>query len=109
MWAYVVQEAIPLVPLYFAAERPVVDRDGTLVMVDDHRMRLRPNEVPQMRRVRFRSLGCHPLSGAVPSDAATPQAVLAERPATRTSGRGGRLIDRDEGDSMEREKREGYF
>ena len=109
IWQYILQEDIPLVPLYFAAERPVVERDGTLIMVEDERMRLNPGEVPQMRMVRFRSLGCYPLSGAVESTATTLPEIVAETLAVTTSERGSRLIDRDPADSMERKKREGYF
>lgn len=109
VWSYIRQEGIPVVPLYFAAQRPVVERDGTLIMVDDERMRLHPGEVPQMRRVRFRTLGCYPLSGAVPSDAADLDAVLQEMRDSRFSERQGRLIDHDGAASMERKKQEGYF
>jgi sulfate adenylyltransferase subunit 2 len=109
IWQYIMAENIPIVPLYFAKERPVVERDGTLIVVDDERMRLRPGEVPQMRKVRFRSLGCYPLTGAVLSEATTLPDVVAETLGARTSERGGRLIDKEEGDSMERKKREGYF
>jgi sulfate adenylyltransferase subunit 2 len=97
------------VPLYFAAERPVVRRDGALIVVDDHRLPLAPGEVPEMMMVRFRSLGCYPLSAAVPSVARTLEAVVAEVRASRISERAGRLIDADETSSMERKKREGYF
>ena len=109
VWRYIRREAIPVVPLYFAAERPVVERDGTLVMVDDDRFRLEPGERPAMRRVRFRTLGCYPLTGAIESDAADLDAVIAEMEAGTRSERAGRLIDHAEGDSMERKKREGYF
>ena len=109
VWHYVLAEAIPVVPLYFAAPRQVVERDGTLIMVDDARMRLRADEVPRERQVRFRSLGCYPLTGAVESRAATLPEVVAEMASSRTSERGTRLIDRDDGDSMERKKQEGYF
>ena len=109
VWHYVLAEGIPVVSLYFAAPRPVVERDGALIMVDDARMRLRANEVPRQRLVRFRSLGCYPLTGAVESTAATLPEVVAEMASTRTSERGTRLIDRDDGDSMERKKQEGYF
>ena len=98
-----------MVPLYLARERPVVERDGTLIMVDDGRMPLRPGELPVMRRVRFRTLGCYPLSGAIESDADTLGAVIAEMLAARTSERQGRLIDHDQAASMERKKQEGYF
>lgn len=109
VWRYIVQEGIETVPLYFAQERPVVERDGALIAVDDARMRLRPGEQPQLRWVRFRTLGCYPLSGAIESRAQTPQAVLAEMQASRSSEREGRLIDHDGAASMERKKQEGYF
>ncbi len=109
VWDYVAQEAIPVVPLYFAQDLPTVERDGALIVVHDDRMALRPGEAPAVRRVRFRSLGCWPLTGAVPSDATTLDAIRAELAASRMSERGGRLIDRDEASSMERKKREGYF
>ncbi|CAO3383417.1 sulfate adenylyltransferase subunit CysD [Azospirillum argentinense] len=109
VWRYVAAEGLPVVPLYFAAERPVVHRAGTLIMVDDNRLPLEPGEVPEMRRVRFRTLGCYPLSGAIESDAATVETIIAEMRASRTSERQGRLIDGDEPASMERKKREGYF
>ncbi|MYZ47055.1 sulfate adenylyltransferase subunit CysD [Propylenella binzhouense] len=109
IWAYIMREQIPIVPLYFAAERPVVERADQLIMVDDHRMRLHDGETPQMRMVRFRTLGCYPLTGAVESNAITLEAIVAEMMAARTSERGGRLIDRESSASMERKKREGYF
>ena len=109
VWQYIHREHIPVVPLYLARERPVVERDGTLIMVDDDRMPLRPGELPVMRRVRFRTLGCYPLSGAIESDADTLGAVIAEMLAARTSERQGRLIDHDQTASMERKKQEGYF
>jgi sulfate adenylyltransferase subunit 2 len=109
VWQYIELEEIPIVPLYFAAERPVVDRDGTLIMVDDDRMRLAPGEQPELRRVRFRTLGCYPLTGAVESDADTLTAIVAELIAARTSERQGRVIDHDAAASMERKKQEGYF
>ena len=109
VWRYIRREGIPVVPLYFAAERPVVERDGTLVMVDDDRFQLRDGEQPAMRRVRFRTLGCYPLTGAVESDAADLDAIIAEMEAGTQSERAGRLIDHAEGDSMEKKKREGYF
>jgi sulfate adenylyltransferase subunit 2 len=109
IWEYIRAEAVPIVPLYFAKERPVVARDGTLIMVDDARMRLSPGESPQMRRVRFRTLGCYPLTGAVESDAESLDAIIQEMTSARTSERAGRLIDHDESGSMERKKREGYF
>jgi sulfate adenylyltransferase subunit 2 len=109
VWTYIRHEGIAVVPLYFAAERPVVQRSGTLIMVDDERMRLQPGEVPQLRRVRFRTLGCYPLSGAVPSEAADLDAVIEEMRQSRFSERQGRLIDHDGAASMERKKQEGYF
>ncbi|HSM41040.1 MAG TPA: sulfate adenylyltransferase subunit CysD [Afifellaceae bacterium] len=109
IWAYILKEDIPIVPLYYAAERPVVDRDGQIIMVDDERMRLRDGEEPETRMVRFRTLGCYPLTGAVESEAATLEAIVAEMMVARTSERGGRLIDRETSASMERKKREGYF
>jgi sulfate adenylyltransferase subunit 2 len=109
VWQYIEQEQIPIVPLYYAAERPVVERDGTLIMVDDDRMRLEPGEEPEMRRVRFRTLGCYPLTGAVESDADTLAKIIEEMVATRTSERVGRVIDHDQAASMERKKQEGYF
>ncbi|WP_164003007.1 sulfate adenylyltransferase subunit CysD [Pyxidicoccus caerfyrddinensis] len=109
VWHYVLRERIPVVPLYFAAERPVIDRNGTLLMVDDERMRLRPGEKPTLRRVRFRTLGCYPLSGAIESSATTVEAVIHEMVNARQSERQGRLIDHDEEGSMELKKREGYF
>jgi len=109
IWQYTRAENIPVVPLYFAAERPVVQRDGLLIMRDDERLPLKAGEVPQMRRVRFRSLGCYPLSAAIESDAATLDDIIEEMLSTRTSERSGRLIDSDEAASMEKKKREGYF
>ena len=109
VWHYIMLESLPIVPLYFAANRPVVIRDGSLIVVDDDRMRFNPGETPQMRMVRFRSLGCYPLTGAVDSDATTLAEIVAEMFVARTSERGNRLIDRDEKDSMEKKKREGYF
>jgi sulfate adenylyltransferase subunit 2 len=109
VWQYILAQAIPVVPLYLAAERPVVRRAGALIMVDDDRLRLAPGEVPEMRRVRFRTLGCYPLTGAVESDAATVADILRELRRSRSSERQGRLIDADETSSMERKKREGYF
>jgi sulfate adenylyltransferase subunit 2 len=108
VWQYILQEGIALVPLYFAAERPVVERDGTLIMVDDERMPLAPGEHPQLRKVRFRTLGCYPLTGAVDSSADSVRAVIEEMLSTRHSERAGRVIDRD-GASMEAKKQEGYF
>ncbi len=109
IWQYIHLEKIPIVPLYFAALRPVVERDGTLIMVDDDRMRLNPGEVPHMRKVRFRTLGCYPLSGAVESEAETLTAVIQEMLLTTTSERQGRMIDHDQAASMEKKKQEGYF
>ena len=109
VWEYVALENIPVVDLYFAAKRPVVRRDGALIVVDDERMRLNPGETPEMISVRFRTLGCYPLSGAVESQAATLEAVIAEMRASRSSERQGRLIDRDQAGSMEKKKLEGYF
>jgi len=109
VWRYIQAERIPVVPLYFARERPVVEREGTLIMVDDDRMPLAAEEVPQLRRVRFRTLGCYPLTGAVESEAETVDAVIVEMLASRTSERSGRVIDRDAPASMERKKQEGYF
>ncbi|HRD83863.1 MAG TPA: sulfate adenylyltransferase subunit CysD [Rubrivivax sp.] len=109
VWQYIWLEQIPIVPLYFAAPRPVVERDGTLIMVDDERMRLRPGEQPETRQVRFRTLGCYPLSGAVESGATTLVEVIQEMLLTRTSERQGRMIDHDSAASMEKKKQEGYF
>jgi sulfate adenylyltransferase subunit 2 len=109
VWTYVQLENIPVVPLYFAKERPVVERAGTLLMVDDERMPLEPGEKPQMRRVRFRTLGCYPLTGAIESDADTLDDIVAEMKTAQVSERQGRLIDSDESASMEKKKREGYF
>jgi sulfate adenylyltransferase subunit 2 len=109
IWQYILAEDIPIVPLYFAADRPVVERSGQLLMVDDERMRLLPGEVPQKRRIRFRTLGCYPLTAAVESDAATLPEIVAEMFAAKTSEREGRLIDHDEAGAMEMKKREGYF
>jgi len=109
VWQYVYLQDIPIVPLYFAAERPVVERDGTLIMVDDDRMPLRAGEKPVMKKVRFRTLGCYPLTGAVESDADTLPAIIQEMLLTRTSERQGRVIDHDGAASMEKKKQEGYF
>jgi sulfate adenylyltransferase subunit 2 len=109
VWEYVQAEDIPVVPLYFAKERPVVERSGTLIMVDDDRLPLLPGETPQKRKVRFRTLGCYPLSGAVESDATSLDGIIAEMRKSTTSERQGRLIDSDEAGSMEKKKREGYF
>ncbi|MEQ9248356.1 MAG: sulfate adenylyltransferase subunit CysD [Nitratireductor sp.] len=109
IWQYILQENIPIVPLYFAARRPVVDRGGMTIMVDDDRMRLQPGEKVEERLVRFRTLGCYPLTGAIPSTATTLEEIVGEMLTVRTSERQGRLIDRDEAGSMEKKKREGYF
>jgi sulfate adenylyltransferase subunit 2 len=109
IWQYIYLEGIPVVPLYFAKERPVVERDGTLILVDDDRMPLRDGEVPRMRKVRFRTLGCYPLTGAIDSDADTLPAIIQEMLLARTSERQGRVIDHDSAASMERKKQEGYF
>ncbi len=109
VWLYIQQENIPVPSLYLAAERPVVERDGTLIMVDDERMPLDPGEEPRMRKVRFRTLGSYPLTGAIESDADTLPKVVAEMLAARTSERQGRVIDRDASASMEKKKQEGYF
>ena len=109
IWQYIYQENIPIVPLYFAARRPVVERDGMLIMKDDDRMELRPEETLEDRLVRFRTLGCYPLTGALESGADTLEAIIKEMLIARTSERQGRLIDHDESGSMEKKKREGYF
>jgi sulfate adenylyltransferase subunit 2 len=109
VWDYIRAEDIPVVPLYFAKERPVVKRDGTLIMVDDGRLPLAPGETPRVMQVRFRTLGCYPLTGAIPSNAGTLDAIIAEMRASAGSERQGRVIDHDEAGSMERKKREGYF
>jgi sulfate adenylyltransferase subunit 2 len=109
VWQYIEQEGIPVVPLYFSAERPVVERAGTFLMVDDERMRLLPGEVAQMRSVRFRTLGCYPLSGAIESTARSVADIIAEMKASTTSERQGRMIDHDQAASMEKKKAEGYF
>jgi len=109
IWQYIYLEDIDIVPLYLAAERPVVERDGTLIMVDDDRMPLEPGETPQMKMVRFRTLGCYPLTGAVESEAATLAEIIQEMLLTKTSERQGRVIDHDSAASMEQKKREGYF
>ncbi len=109
IWQYVMAEKIPIVPLYFAKKRPVVERDGTLIMVDDDRMKLKPGETVQDRLVRFRTLGCYPLTGAIDSDADTLEGIVTEMFTARTSERQGRLIDSDEKSSMEKKKKEGYF
>jgi sulfate adenylyltransferase subunit 2 len=109
IWQYILTEDIPMVPLYFAARRPVVNRDGMLIMVDDDRMKLQPGEEIEEKMVRFRTLGCYPLTGAIESDADTLPAIVREMLIARTSERQGRLIDKDESASMEKKKREGYF
>ncbi|SDF99087.1 sulfate adenylyltransferase subunit 2 [Onishia taeanensis] len=109
IWQYIYLQNIPIVPLYYSAERPVVERDGALIMVDDERMPLEPGEVPMMRKVRFRTLGCYPLTGAVESEADTLPAIIQEMLLTRTSERQGRVIDHDSAASMEKKKQEGYF
>ncbi|MEO8001892.1 MAG: sulfate adenylyltransferase subunit CysD [Arenimonas sp.] len=109
VWLYIYRENIPVVPLYFAKERPVVERDGALIMVDDDRLPLLPGETPMMKKVRFRTLGCYPLSGGFESDAETLEAIIQEMLVARTSERQGRLIDSDVGASMEKKKQEGYF
>ncbi|WP_135081439.1 sulfate adenylyltransferase subunit CysD [Terasakiella sp. SH-1] len=109
IWQYIYKENIPIVPLYYAKERPVVERDGMLIMVDDDRMPLDPGETPMMKSVRFRTLGCYPLTGAVESEAATLPEIIQEMLLTRTSERQGRMIDHDQAGSMEKKKQEGYF
>lgn len=109
VWSYIERENIPVVPLYFAAERPVIERDGMLIMVDDDRLPMKQSEVPQLRRIRFRTLGCYPLTGAIESSADTVGAIIAELRSARTSERQGRAIDHGSGGSMERKKHEGYF
>jgi sulfate adenylyltransferase subunit 2 len=109
IWQYIQQEDIPIVPLYFAGVRPVVERDGVLIMVDDERMRLKPGEVPMMKSIRFRTQGCYPLTGAVESTASTLSEIIQEMLLTTTSERQGRVIDHDQTASMEKKKQEGYF
>jgi len=109
VWQYIYREQIPIVPLYFAAERPVVERHGMLLMVDDERLPLRPGEVPMRKKVRFRTLGCYPLTGAIESEADTLPAIIQEMLLTTTSERQGRAIDHDQAASMEKKKQEGYF
>ena len=109
VWQYIYLEKIPIVPLYYSKLRPVVERDGTLIMVDDDRMPLRPGEKPMMKKVRFRTLGCYPLSGAVESQAETLPEIIEEMLKARTSEREGRMIDHDSAASMEKKKQEGYF
>jgi sulfate adenylyltransferase subunit 2 len=109
IWQYIYLENIPIVPLYFAKKRPVVERDGMLIMVDDDRLKLQPGEKIEMRSVRFRTLGCYPLTGAVESEAVTLPEIIQEMLLTKTSERQGRLIDHDQAGSMEKKKQEGYF
>jgi len=109
VWQYIHLEQIPIVPLYFAKERPVVEREGTLIMVDDERLPLAPGERPTLKKVRFRTLGCYPLTGAIESEADTLEAIIAEMLLARTSERHGRVIDHDQAGSMEKKKQEGYF
>ena len=109
IWQYIYLNNIPIVPLYFAKERPVVERDGTLIMVDDDRLPMHKGEVPMMKKVRFRTLGCYPLTGAIESEASSLTAIIQEMLLARTSERQGRLIDHDSAGSMEKKKQEGYF
>ncbi len=109
IWQYIYQENIPIVPLYFAAERPVISRDGMLMMVDDDRLKLRPGEQIEMKKVRFRTLGCYPLTGAVESEAGDLASIVLELLTATTSERQGRAIDADASASMEKKKQEGYF
>jgi sulfate adenylyltransferase subunit 2 len=109
IWQYIYLNDIPIVPLYFAAERPVVERNGTLIMVDDDRMPLRAGEQPMLKKVRFRTLGCYPLTGAIESEADSLTAIIQEMLLTTTSERQGRMIDHDQSASMEKKKQEGYF
>lgn len=109
IWQYILAENIPIVPLYYAATRPVVERDGMLIMVDDERLPMNPGEVAQQRMVRFRTLGCYPLTAAIESQATTLPEIVSEMLVARSSERSGRLIDHDEAGSMEKKKREGYF
>jgi len=109
IWQYIYLEQIPIVPLYFSKVRPVVERDGTLIMVDDQRMPLEPGEQPMNKKVRFRTLGCYPLTGAIESEADDLPSIIQEMLLTRTSERQGRMIDKDQSGSMERKKQEGYF
>lgn len=109
VWQYIYLHKIPIVPLYFAKERPVVERDGMLMMIDDDRMKLRPGETPQLRKIRFRTLGCYPLTGAIDSEAETLSAIIEEMLVTTMSERQGRVIDHDATASMEKKKQEGYF
>lgn len=109
IWQYILEESIPIVPLYYAAERPVVERDGQIIMVDDDRLPLADGEEPSLKMVRFRTLGCYPLTGAIESSAQSLDEIVLEMLTARTSERSGRLIDHDESGSMEKKKREGYF
>jgi len=109
IWQYIYLENIDIVPLYYSAKRPVVERDGMLIMVDDERMPLKEGEVPEMKSVRFRTLGCYPLTGAVESEADTLPEIIQEMLLTTTSERQGRAIDHDSSGSMEKKKQEGYF
>lgn len=109
IWQYIYLESIPIVPLYYSAQRPVVERDGTLIMVDDDRMPLKEGEVPDMKSVRFRTLGCYPLTGAVESEAASLPDIIQEMLLTKSSERQGRVIDHDSSGSMEEKKKQGYF
>jgi sulfate adenylyltransferase subunit 2 len=109
VWQYIHREGIPIVPLYFAAMRPVVRRDGQLIMVDDERLPLNPGETPELKMIRFRTLGCYPLTGAVESDAADLLAIVGEMLTATSSERQGRVIDHDQSASMEKKKQEGYF
>ena len=109
VWQYIYQEGIPVVPLYFAEQRPVVERDGMLMMLDDDRVPVRASHSAQIKKVRFRTLGCYPLTGAIESEADTIEAVIKEMLATTLSERQGRVIDRDTTASMEKKKQEGYF
>jgi sulfate adenylyltransferase subunit 2 len=109
VWLYIFREKIPVPSLYFAKERPVVERDGALIMVDDGRLAMRPGEQPSMRKVRFRTLGCYPLTGAIESEASTLESIIAEMLVSTTSERQGRVIDHDPSASMEKKKQEGYF
>jgi sulfate adenylyltransferase subunit 2 len=109
VWTYIYLENIPVVPLYFAAKRPVVERSGMLIMVNDNRLPIDPGETPQMRMIRFRTLGCYPLTGAIESEAATLPEIIEELVAARSSERQGRVIDHDQSGSMEKKKQEGYF
>ncbi len=109
IWQYIYLENIPVVPLYFAKKRPIVERDGALIMVDDERLPLKPGEVPQMEMVRFRTLGSYPLTGGVRSNATTLPQIIQEMLLTRSSERQGRVIDYDQAGSMEEKKRQGYF